>query len=132
MNSIDVNVDFSFQGKHYTPVITIDLDNYIQQKEQSSLHRLIADHHEIDCYSYLYEMMESIDIFYRNPQGLAVNHTKDGYFDIDSYRLQWEDEKIIEQLLHIAQDEMDITDFDNNKSLINALLKAYKLGCSQI
>ncbi|MFK5985009.1 MAG: hypothetical protein QM479_06255 [Pseudomonadota bacterium] len=132
MNSINVRVDFSFQGKHYTPEITIELDNFIQQKEPVSFHRLIASQHEIDCYSYLYEVMESSDIFYCNPQGLAIAHTKDEYFDIDSYRAQWAADKLLEQLLLIAKKEMNIADFEQNKSLKNALLQAYNLGYSQL
>ncbi len=131
MNSIDVSVDFSFQGKHYTPEITIDLDIYIEQKEAMSLHRLIANKHQIDCYSYLYEVMESSELFYRQPQGLAIAHTQDDYFNILSYKKQWEENKVVEQLLHIANNEMDIADFSDNHALKNALLQAYELGNSQ-
>lgn len=128
MNSIDVSVDFSFQGKHYTPEITIDLDIFIQQKEAASFHRLIANEHQIDCYSYLYEVMESSDIFYRHPQGMAVAHMRDNYFDIHSYAQQWEEDKLIEQLLQIAKEQMNIADFTNKQSLKNALIQAYRLG----
>ena len=131
MNSINVSVDFSFQGKHYTPEITIDLDIYIQQKEAMSLHRLIANKHQIDCYSYLYEVMESSEIFYRHPQGLAIAHTQDDYFNILSYKKHWEQNHVVEQLLHIAKNEMDIADFSDNQALKNALLQAYELGNSQ-
>ena len=130
MNSIDVRVDFSFQGKHYTPEITIDLDVFIQQKEPTSFHRLIANEHQIDCYSYLYEVMETSNIFYRHPQGMAIAHMQDEYFDIQSYAVQWEEEKLIEQLLQIAEKEMNIADFTDNQSLKNALLQAYRLGNS--
>ena len=130
MNSIDVSVDFSFQGKHYTPEITIDLDIYIQQKEPTSFHRLIANKHQIDCYSYLYEVLESSDIFFRNPQGMAIAHTQDGDFNMYSYAKQWEENKVIEQLLKIAENEMNIVDFSDHPSLKNALLQAYELGNS--
>ncbi|MCU7835017.1 MAG: hypothetical protein KZQ83_07135 [gamma proteobacterium symbiont of Taylorina sp.] len=128
MNSIDVSVDFSFQGKHYTPEITIDLDVYIQQKEATSFHRLIANKHEIDCYSYLYEIMESSDVFFRNPQGLAIAYTQDDSFNMLSYVKQWKENKLVEQLLHIAKNEMDIADFSDNQALKNALFQAYELG----
>ena len=128
MNSIDVSVDFSFQGKHYTPVITIDLDSFIQQKESIPFHRLIADQHEIDCYSYLYEVLESSAIFYLNPQGLAIAHTQNEHFDLESYVKQARENEVIETLLHIAKQEMNITDFTDNQALKNALLQAYRLG----
>ena len=130
MNSIDVRVDFSFQGKHYTPEITIDLDIFVQQKEAASFHRLIANQHQIDCYSYLYEVMESSDIFYRCPQGIAVAYMRDNYFDMQSYAQQREEDKLIEQLLQIAKKEMNIADFTNKQSLKNALIQAYRLGNS--
>lgn len=130
MNSIDVSVDFSFQGKHYTPKITIDLDIYIQQKEATSFHRLIANKHQIDCYSYLYEVLESSDVFFRNPQGMAIAHTQDDDFNMLSYAKQYQESKVIEQLLHIAKNEMDIADFSDNQALKNALLQAYELGNS--
>ena len=128
MNSIDVSVDFSFQGTHYTPVITIDLDIFIQQKDPTSFHRLIANQHQIDCYSYLYEVLESSDIFYRNPQGLAIEHTQNDHFDLDGYVKQSKENQIVEALLHIARQEMNISDFTSNQSLKNALLQAYRLG----
>ncbi len=128
MNSIDVSVDFSFQGKHYTPVITIDLDIFIQQKEPRSFHRLIANQHEIDCYSYLYEVMESSAIFYGNPQGLAVKHAQKDQFDLDAYVKQSRENEVLEALLDIAKQEMNISDFTDNQSLKNALLQAYRLG----
>jgi hypothetical protein len=130
MNSIDVSVNFSFQGKHYTPEITIDLDVYIQQEEPTSFHRLIANQHQIDCYSYLYEVLESSDIFFRNPQGLAITHTQDDDFNMLSYAKQWQENNVIEQLLQIAKNEMDIVDFSEHPSLKNALLQAYELGNS--
>lgn len=130
MNSIDVSVDFSFQGKHYTPEITIDLDVFIQQKKSASFHRLIANKHQIDCYSYLYEVMESSNIFYRHPQGMAVAHMQDDYFDIQSYAQQWQEDNLLEQLLQIAKKEMNIADFTNQQSLKNALIQAYRLGNS--
>ena len=131
MNSIDVSVDFSFQGKHYTPVITIDLDSFVQQKEPTSFHRLIANQHEIDCYSYLYEVLESSAIFYGNPQGLATEHTQNDQFDLDGYVKQSRENEVLEALLHIAKKEMNITDFTDNQSLKNALLQAYRLGSSK-
>jgi len=130
MNSIDVRVDFSFQGKHYTPVITIDLDRFIQQKEPTSFHRLIANQHKIDCYSYLYEVLESSAVFYCNPQGLAIEHTQNDQFDLDSYVKQSRENEVIETLLHIAKKELNITDFTDNQPLKNALLQAYRLGSS--
>ena len=128
MNSIDVSVDFSFQGVHHTPVITIDLDIIVQQEEPASFHRLIANQHEIDCYSYLYEVMESSAISYANPQGMAVEHTQNDHFDLDAYVKQAKENKVIDTLLEIAQQEMNISDFANNQSLKNALLQAYRLG----
>lgn len=128
MNSIDVSVDFSFQGKHYTPEITIDLDIYIQQKEPTSFYRLIANQHQIDCYSYLYEVLEASDIFFRNPQGMAIAHTQDDDFNMYSYAKQWEENKVLEQLLKIAKNEMNIADFTDNQALKNALFQAYRLG----
>ncbi|MFK5892577.1 MAG: hypothetical protein QM504_05105 [Pseudomonadota bacterium] len=130
MNSIDVSVDFSFQGKHYTPVITIDLDSFIQQKDPTSFHRLIANQHEIDCYSYLYEVLESSAIFYCNPQGMAIEHTQNDQFDLQNYIKQSRENEVIEALLQIAKQEMNITDFTDNQALKNALLQAYRLGIS--
>ncbi len=128
MNSIDVSVDFSFQGVHHTPVITIDLDIFIQQEEPISFHRLIANQHEIDCYSYLYEVLESSDISFANPQGMAREHIQNDQFDLDAYARQAKENKLIDALLDIAQQEMNISDFANNQSLKNALLQAYRLG----
>ncbi|WP_198262518.1 hypothetical protein [sulfur-oxidizing endosymbiont of Gigantopelta aegis] len=131
MNSIDISVDFSFQGTHYTPVITIDLDLFVQQKEPTSFHRLIANQHQIDCYSYLYEVLESSSIIYCNPQGMAVEHIKDNYFDLAGYAQYARESKVADALLNIAQKEMGITDFSNNQALKNALLQAYELGSAQ-
>jgi len=77
-------------------------------------------------------MMESSDIFYHNPQGLATSHTKNDFFNLETYRSEYEEKNLAKQLLFIAKKEMNITDFSENKSLKEALLQAYNLGYNQI
>jgi len=132
MNSIDIGVDFSYQGKHYTPSITLDLDNYIDKNEASNFYQLIAATHQIDTYSYLYEVMESSTLNYTNPQGLAVSFFQENDFDLADYKKHWEQKQILNKLQKIFIDEGETSDLDENPALKNMLLKAYQLGVESI
>ncbi len=130
MNSIDVSVDFSYQGKHYKPEITIDLDRFIKQDSDHSFYPLIARENDIDTYSYLYEVMQQSALYYRNPKGLAVDFMQNGHLNLDEYGKKWEEDQILNQLLKIAINQMGIRDFNHHQRLKKSLLQAYRLGAS--
>ena len=128
-NRIDASIEFSFQGKGYSPTATIDLD-IIMAKSGSlpDLHRTLALQHKIDTYSYLYEAMESYDIHYSNPTGLAEQCLHNGQFDLAAFEQLWREEHETRALADIAQNHLGITDLAAEPKIKQALLEAYRLG----
>ncbi|MDH5361259.1 MAG: hypothetical protein OEX03_11875, partial [Gammaproteobacteria bacterium] len=128
-NRIDASIEFSFQGKGYSPTATIDLD-IIMAKSGSlpDLHRTLALQHKIDTYSYLYEAMESYDIHYSNPTGLAKQCLHNGMFDLATFEQLWHEDRETRALANIAQNQLGINELAAEPKIKQALLEAYRLG----
>ena len=63
INQITATIEFSFKGETHRPSVELDLDQLMQQYGTiPPLHRMLAALHNIDSYSYEYEMLEAEDI----------------------------------------------------------------------
>ena len=128
-NSVDVRTEFSFKGEDYLCSATLDLDElFSQHADLPVIHELLAHKHDIDTYSYLFEVMLEAELEFSNPQGLAVRYMKDDEFDLEALDSDWESHKVRKLTQQIAAQEMDITDLDQHPGLQRALLAAYRLG----
>lgn len=128
-NSIDARVTFSFKGEEYSPSATIDLDDCLQQLGSlPPLHSVLAKANGIDTYSYLYEVMEMSEIYFENPQGIAVGCVTDGRFDQKAFELKWRESLVLTSLQSIAERELGVQDLEQQPDLKRALLQAYTLG----
>ncbi|MDH5360862.1 MAG: hypothetical protein OEX03_09875 [Gammaproteobacteria bacterium] len=128
-NRIDASIEFSFQGKSYSPTATIDLDIMMEKSGTlPDLHRTLAIQHNIDTYSYLYEAMESYDIHYSNPTGLADQCIQNGQFDLACFEQLWREDRETRALANIAQNQLGINELAAEPKIKQALLEAYRLG----
>ena len=128
-NSIDAHVEFSFKGETYSLKSTIDLENlYSHRDSLPNIHALLAHAHGIDTYSYLFEVMQEEEIEFGNAQGMAADFMVDGKFDHAGFLTNWENRKILQQLIPIVTRELCITDLSENEALGKALILAYNLG----
>ncbi len=128
-HTIDARVEFSFKGEDYTLTSCIDFDqlNY-QEGSFPSIHALMARAHDIDTYSYLYEVMQESEIEFSNPRGIATKYFKDGTFDFSGFSNDWDEQKAIEGLRPIAMRELGVANLDGHPAIKNAMVQAYKLG----
>jgi len=128
-NTIIACIEFSFKGERLTPSATIDLDQIVKQNGTLDLiYSTLAITNNIDTYSYEYEIMQSVDVTYKDAQGLAEKHLTDGTFDFENFQKDWRSSKAIESINSIAKKHLNIDDIEQHKDLKNALLEAYNYG----
>ena len=128
-NTINVSVEFYFQGERYAPSATIDLDGFIKEGgDFSAFHTTLAKMNGIDVYSYLFEVMQSEDLQFSNATGLAKNFLHDGVFDIKAFKLAFTAKQEHDIVQTIAKQFLQIEDIDQHSELKAALLEAYHQG----
>jgi len=128
-NSIEVRVEFSFKGVDYAPAATVDLDLLMERGGKLlDLYSYLARQHNIDTYSYLYDAMESHDISFDKPAGLAIRCFRDGAFDQQAFEELWFEQKQVKGLADIAKHHLNIDDLEKHSDIKAALLAAYKAG----
>lgn len=128
-NTLRARLAFSFKGETHDLDSVFDLDTLAAEEgEEPNFHRLLAQANGIDPYSYLYEVLESYDIDFSEPAGIAANCLHDGRFDWPSFaRLRGEAPEmgIIQA---IAARLMGVADLGEQPDLKAALLAAYRAG----
>lgn len=132
-NTIKAQVNFSFQGKTFSPGLQIDLDTLLSSgQDLSRLHDRLARANDIDTYSYAYEVMESSDIEFSEATGLATEFVdQQGRFDFSAFSEAWQAEQMQQQLLQLAQKHMKINSLDEIEGLKATLLAAYRAGAEK-
>lgn len=128
-NTVRASVDFSFQGETHALSSVIDLDRCSGEDGAApNLHLLLARAHGIDPYSYLYEVLESHDLEFAEPTGLAAKCCADGGFDWELFVRLRDDEQDLRVVRRIAAKLLPGTDLDARADLAAALLAAYRAG----
>jgi hypothetical protein len=130
-NTVRARAAFSFKGETYDLAATIDLDACIGEAgEEPAFHPLLARTHGIDPYSYLYEVLESHEIEFSEPTGLATHCCSDGHFDWQAFERRRREESELGVLRDIAARTLGVADLDAHADLKAALLAAYRAGRS--
>jgi len=128
-NSIRATLEFSFKGETYSLASVLDVDLLVQRyQDMPPVHQLLADEHQIDTYSYQFEILELEEIIFDQATGAAIAFLDDGVFDFEAYFEQSKKLKLDAQLQAIAQCELGIADLTAHPQLKIALQKAYQLG----
>lgn len=130
-NSIEVCVDFSYQGKDHRYSDRLDLDHLLcVYDELPSIHELLANRHNVDTYSYLYEVMLEADLEFSNPAGRATDYLVDDQFDVTSLADNWHKAKVVVLMQPVVERELGITNLHAEPALCRVLLAAYNTGRS--
>jgi hypothetical protein len=128
-NCIDAAVEFSFKGVDYHYTASLDLNLLFRQHdEMPSIHVILARAHNVDTYSYLYEVMQEAEIAFSNPQGAARDYVVDDEFDQSALAANWQNAHAVAQVQPIAEAELGITSLDLHPDIKRALVAAYILG----
>lgn len=130
MNSrITIQIDFSFKGETYHPMLQLDLDALmIEFGHLPDLHAHLAKRNGIDTYSYLYDLMCSHEIVFSEPAGLAVDFLQGEDFDHAGFEQAWREQQDLIHLAAIADEHMGIADLKQHPDLQQALLAAFRYG----
>ena len=82
----------------------------------------------IDTYSYLYEVLESEEITFSEPTGLAVQAYEDGAFDWPRFEQMLREERDWQTVRTIAASHLGNRDLDEDPDIRAALLAVYRAG----
>lgn len=126
-NTIHARVAFSFKAESYELESTIDLDRHLGE-DAPNFHLILAKAGGIDPYSYLFEALESYEIEFSEPAGIAVACCHEGMFDWPRFRgeaLEASDFRVVGP---IAERILGVSDLDAHPDLKAALLAAYRAG----
>jgi len=128
-NTIKVTLNFSYQGVEYTPSFHLDLDEWMHRKNTlPALDLLIAQHNDIDTYSYLYEVLQQAPFVFDQAQGLAAEFCHEGSFNSEAFQQAWRQQQITNQLAGIAEQTLGIHSLQENPDLQQALMQAWQAG----
>lgn len=132
VNSIDIQIEFSYKGETLRPRATLDLDDLMERHGgMPDLHRYLAVQNQIDTYSYLYETMESYDIAFANARGVAAEFFDGEQFDWSAFERRWREMQEYRFLYEVAERHLGIHDLDTQPHLLAALREAYEVGKSK-
>lgn len=102
-NTIHARLQVSYQGETHTLETTLDLDQCPAKPGQTpDFHSLLAKAAGIDTYSYLYEALETEEIAFSAPTGLAMQAFADGAFDWPRFEQASRDERDWETVRAVA------------------------------
>ncbi len=131
-NTIIITAEFSFKGETYKPTLTLDLDTLMQQHNAiPALYPLLAEQNNIDNYSYEYEVLESTEIAFSEPTGLAKSCFVNNTFDMEAYGQLWQQQQILVQLKPLLKSQLNIDDIEQHPALRSVLLAACQLTKKQ-
>lgn len=126
-NTIHARVALSFQAKSYELETTIDLDRCLDEAAPD-FHLMLARASGIDPYSYLYEVLESHEIEFSQPTGVAVHSCDEGTFDWPRFQRDAREQADMRVVGQIAERVLGVADLDARTDLRAALLAAYRAG----
>ena len=128
-NTVRARLAFSFKGETHELDAAFDLDSLVTgEGEEPDFHHLLAQAGGIDPYSYLYEVLESHEIGFSDPTGLAVNCCHDGRLDWSALEQLRREEPELRAVKAIAERMLGVADLDERADLKAALLAAYRAG----
>ncbi len=128
-NTLPAQRKFSFKGEDYALEATPDLDQCLAESGQMpNVHFVLARAGNIDTLSYLYEVLESYDVAFDQPTGLAVACCSDGVFDWPGFVQQSREQRDLQTVRALVAQTLEMDEFDARPELRAALLAAYRAG----
>jgi len=129
MNKITVSIEFSYKGEYIKPSAVLDLDDIMKKHHTiPPLHQYLATLHNIDSYSYEYEMLLAEDVHFSDAEGPVANFMTDGQLDQIAFEHDWFEQALFTQLDPIIKQQLNIDDINQQPDLKSVLLAAYQMG----
>ena len=128
-NTIRARLTFSFKGEDIALETVIDLDQCRGDADgQPDFHSWLARAGNFDPYSYQYEVLESEEIAFDQPTGLAAACCVDGQFDWPAFVRHRQEARDLDVLRAIAMQTLGVADLETDEPLKAALLAAFRAG----
>ena len=130
-NTLRARLAFSFKGKDILLETRIDLDQCLADvaiDAAPNFHQWLARAGNVDPCSYQYEVLESEEIEFDQPTGLAISCCADGRFDWQSFVHLRREARDLEAVRAVALQTLGIDNLDAEGRLKAALLAAYRAG----
>jgi ubiquinone biosynthesis protein COQ9 len=89
---------------------------------------LVASQNQIGTYSYELEILESSEIVYSHPEGIAQHFFSQGHFDLAAFVQNYHEQMALHALAEIAKNHLQVDTLEDNPPLREALLEAYRYG----
>lgn len=132
-NSFVVAVEFSFKGETFEFSERIDLDDLMARMNGiPNLHDLLARQHNIDSYSYQYEVLHAEELQFSEVEGIAAEFIHNNEFDAEGFAAAWREHGVVQLVGEIAKRVMGIADLNEEPQLKEALIAAYHAGQKQL
>jgi len=129
MNTITATIEFGFKGKQFVLDTPLDLDELMQKHGLiPPLYDYIARTHNIDSYSYEYEILLSEGIQFSNPSTWVTNFVDNKHFDQVAFAQQWQERHILEKLAPQIKQQLAIDNIQQHPKLKDLILTAYNYG----
>jgi hypothetical protein len=126
-DAIRAEAMLSFQGETRRLSALVDLDRYADDRPPD-FHALLARAAGMDPDSYLYEALETQEIAFSDPSGLAAECCRDGRFDWERFARERRGRGELALLNAIARRTLGVADLEGRPELKAALLAAYRAG----
>jgi len=131
--TIDVRLDFDFQGKQHALRSRIDLEPFLRNglladEALPDLYPMLAKDNGIDPYSYEYEVMQMEQPRIVGAEGWLSEFLRDAQLDWQGLLAAYRRRQAVAAIRPIARDRLGIDDLDQHPSLRDALIAAYRLG----
>jgi len=128
-DTLRARLTFSFKGEDIALEAIIDLDQCQGDADDPpDFHQWLARAGNFDPYSYQYEVLESEEIEFDQPTGLAVSCCADGCFDWAAFATLRQDAHDLAAVRAVARQALGIDNLDADGRLKAALLAAYRAG----
>lgn len=129
MNKITAYLEFSFKGENITLETELNLDQLMKKHRAiPPLHQHLASLHNIDRYSYQYEMIFGEQIQFSHAEGNAVNFLKGNQFDQTAFEQHWYQTELLETLTPLIKQQLDIDDINQHPKFKSIIIAAYQAG----
>ncbi|MDC9724959.1 MAG: hypothetical protein PSN44_03430 [Gammaproteobacteria bacterium] len=129
MNKVTARIEFSFKGEEHKPSVILDLDEMMQKHHGiPPLHQYLATLHNIDSYSYEYEMLLAEEVQFSDAEGFAESFVTNNHFDQTAFEQYWLEQEVLKKLAPTIKQQLDIEDINQHPALKSVILSAYKMG----
>lgn len=129
MNKIIAYLEFSFKGENIKLETELSLDELMKKHRAiPPLHQHLATLHNIDSYSYQYEMIFGEKIQFSHAEGDAVDFLQGQQFDQDAFEQHWYEQELFDTLAPLIKQQLEIDDINQHPKFKSIVIAAYKAG----